>query len=1496
MDNYIKNVDKILDFWITLENVQQEEFPAETKLYNIPNQKPSRGSLKYLLKRNIEWDKVLYLFFEEFSRQFPFAVHGTPTFFIGKLDLEPCLYELAYCLNQDYQPIEKNKGKIAVFAISLSSDFQNVEAFSFSPILREICNKKGIDIKNENDIKSELQECLDAHLEQLCLKKTKNNDAGTEDKPYPISLSVFKEYLTNIIKNSLGSWYEDRNGTPQAQNPVVLMNCMLYDTQFTMDNSEEPPLSGLSNNFFSEDLELVRSCFLHDKNFLKNPMGESILKYILSVSGKMNFEDQRTNLVPKAGDDITPDGLLRIEFDNVLSPSMAPLGKWPGRYMPVLMQEVAINAYTKRFHGDNGRIFSVNGPPGTGKTTLLKEIVAEHIVERANILSTIKNPDSAFQVVPFQEPEDCVHSTNYAKFKPEYNNLHNYSILITSSNNKAVENISKELPQTKSVLESFDGVEDDDKLHSDIIQGMIEIRSLFTKNPKEDTIPCFAFPEKETQEKPKKKIVQDIPDIYFSKYADQLLNENENAAWGLISCALGKKENINNFSKVLKNLIYETFSSEHHFYERHVTRYKETCKLFREQYVKMKQLQKDLSEIWLQNKNKFGELDSLAQKLESIQSSILSLQNEIRDLEEKHTETKVSLQNLETELRVVQKSKNELAPFAKETIDRLFSERKLAAETFKKEITAKKTELTNVKFSLEQQELSIKSIQCDIDNSVLMRKTLSETMPNAVVSFLFSSKKEQKEKNQAKILELEKEEILLTKRIAEKEQDCLHIRRQIQMLSESLIRKEEQLRQKQSAIQAFKNALTTDNPWSLIDAPPNEKTLTQMTEIEAQENRIRSSICEIQTESRLLEEKIACKKQTVLDLELSLDDISQKKADLQSVLDCDSPIRNENQANQYTAMTLPFFHWMSSEDIDDSTKAQVQNPWFTEEFNREREKLFRLALRVHREFILASKSCRSNLLLLTKVWAKPFMNDIDRKAAIPELLRTLWLLVPVISTTFASVGRFFQYAKMPGLFGTLVVDEAGQASPQMAIGALYRARRAIIVGDPKQVEPVVTDALKIIRNSYKDQKILLPYLKKSLSVQQFADCQNPLGTYLNNSNGEPEWVGCPLLVHRRCIDPMYSISNNLSYSGIMKLKTLPPKEKHLKTFIHSESTWFDIKGKEVGAKNHFVKKQGDFVLKLLNVAFQRSEFPSLYIISPFKSVADGIRDYLKENASEELRAKPNFLKWVDGDSSGDQIGTVHTFQGKEANEVIFLLGCDKDASGAIQFVNENIVNVAATRAKYRLYVVGDKDVWMTSSCVSFMLDYLKVTLINDEDSSSDSNAVNDGSEPIRYILSNNQIKSFFRRALGLINGKPSAEEELDIISPWISSSVIDDTDPEHGYNFKESFQTLLNKNVIIKILYGISYGNKEQQKRDEITKACVNKLKTWFGEYPNFKLRETNTHRKLFICDRSYYVISSMNILSNKGNFESASAWSEGGEASRDQDLIDTYRNRDFQF
>ncbi|WP_237573917.1 MULTISPECIES: AAA domain-containing protein [Mycetohabitans] len=68
-----------------------------------------------------------------------------------------------------------------------------------------------------------------------------------------------------------------------------------------------------------------------------------------------------------------------------------------------------------------------------------------------------------------------------------------------------------------------------------------------------------------------------------------------------------------------------------------------------------------------------------------------------------------------------------------------------------------------------------------------------------------------------------------------------------------------------------------------------------------------------------------------------------------------------------------------------------------------------------------------------------------------------------------------------------------------------------------------------------------------------------------------------------------------------------------------------------------------------------------------------------------------------GKFDGIEVGTVHTFQGKEAAIVFLVLGTAPGQQGARARAwatnTPNLFNVAITRAKCRLYVIGDAQQW-----------------------------------------------------------------------------------------------------------------------------------------------------------------------------------------------------------
>ncbi len=347
-------------------------------------------------------------------------------------------------------------------------------------------------------------------------------------------------------------------------------------------------------------------------------------------------------------------------------------------------------------------------------------------------------------------------------------------------------------------------------------------------------------------------------------------------------------------------------------------------------------------------------------------------------------------------------------------------------------------------------------------------------------------------------------------------------------------------------------------------------------------------------------------------------------------------------------------------------RRELRAPWLDEAWDVARTEVFLAALRLHQAFVFATaRKIRHSLRVAIDVMRDGSLSDIPADAALAAW-QCLFIVVPVISTTFASVARLFRHLEGEAL-GFLLIDEAGQSTPQNAAGAIWRSRYAVIVGDPLQLEPVVTLPLGVQRDLQVAHGVPEALLPDHCSVQSLADAVTPVGTY--RADGEL-WVGSPLNVHRRCEEPMFAIVNEIAYDGQM-INHTPPRE----ALALPGSAWLHVAGER--SEGHWIPEEGQRLEQLLaELAGHGMDFAEVFLIAPFRDVANRLSSYRK--------AYP-----------GITAGTIHTTQGKEADVVILVLGGDPMRTGDKAWAAQrpNLLNVAVSRARRRLFVVGNREVW-----------------------------------------------------------------------------------------------------------------------------------------------------------------------------------------------------------
>lgn len=375
----------------------------------------------------------------------------------------------------------------------------------------------------------------------------------------------------------------------------------------------------------------------------------------------------------------------------------------------------------------------------------------------------------------------------------------------------------------------------------------------------------------------------------------------------------------------------------------------------------------------------------------------------------------------------------------------------------------------------------------------------------------------------------------------------------------------------------------------------------------------------------------------------------------------------------------------------------ASHPWTPEDWPEAqvwlglRKELFYCALELHEAALYAWR----DQIKAAMLYHLPRL--LTRPLDVPAVLRApLWNLLgfvcPVVTASLASFPRQFAGLR-PGALGWLVVDEAGQAPPSAVAWALQRSKRAVIMGDPRQLEPVVNLSPSLIDRLVEAHQAEPRHRPDRTSAQTLADQTMRQGAWIESSTEGREtrlWTGLPLRAHRRCQSPMFDIANSIAYADQMTQAT--PEGHICRDGRLMSSFWWDISNDGVQGHHQVIEEE----LRALSEFLQAWKVnpptcgptgtereASLFVISPFRAVAEAARGQIA------------FL----GLAGTVRAGTVHSFQGQVADSVVLVLGTPsgKAGAGARQWASQtpNLLNVAITRARQQLVVIGSRPDWQS---------------------------------------------------------------------------------------------------------------------------------------------------------------------------------------------------------
>lgn len=244
------------------------------------------------------------------------------------------------------------------------------------------------------------------------------------------------------------------------------------------------------------------------------------------------------------------------------------------------------------------------------------------------------------------------------------------------------------------------------------------------------------------------------------------------------------------------------------------------------------------------------------------------------------------------------------------------------------------------------------------------------------------------------------------------------------------------------------------------------------------------------------------------------------------------------------------------------------------------------------------------------------------------------------------------------LFDYLIIDEASQLELMPGILALGCAKNVVIVGDRKQLPHIPDTSAEL---SQFEIESCFNYVKNSMLDSIIKVYKNRIPITL-------------LKEHYRCEPMIIKFCNEQYYDG--KLIPLTKQKSENEPSIVLIKT---VKG------NHMRFQGGKHNIRELDSldedAIKNLVFPESYetgFIAPYREQINHAEQRLPEEILKD---------------------TVHKFQGRECDGIIFSTVLDKKGSkNDVQFVDSaNLINVAISRAKKRFVLVSDVEVFKKSN-------------------------------------------------------------------------------------------------------------------------------------------------------------------------------------------------------